>query len=164
MILPPELLTEEHDLTSFDCGEAVLDQWLRRRAVGNQSSGASKTYVVCDDRRVIGYYCLATGAVRVDEAVGGIKRNMPDPIPMMLLGRLAVDREYQGKGLGRGLLRDAIQRTLQAAAIVGIRGVFVHAISPEAKRFYEGAGFHESPLHQMLLMISLKEAENAIAG
>jgi GNAT superfamily N-acetyltransferase len=163
MISAPQLLTEVHDTTSFCCGEPVLDKWLRQRALANQSSGASKTYVVCDGKQVIGYYCLATGAVQIDEAASNIKRNMPDPVPMMVLGRLAVDQKYQHYGVGRALIRDAIQRTLQAAAIVGIRGIFIHAISPEAKRFYEDAGFHESPLNPMLLMISLREAETAIS-
>lgn len=112
---------------------------------------------------MVGYYCLATGAVQIDEASGRVKRNMPDPIPMMLLGRLAVDRKYQHQGLGPALLRDAIQRTLQAATIVGIRGIFVHALSPKAKHFYEAAGFHESPIAPMMLMISLREAESAIS-
>lgn len=158
MISAPEPITKQHDLSAFNCGEEVLDVWLRKRAISNHEQGASKTYVTCEKKRVIGFYSLATGVVSLDKAAGSIKRNMPDPIPMMLLGRLAVDQSYQGKGIGRALLRDAILRTLQAAEIVGIRGIFVHAISDEAKRFYESSGFHPSHIQPQMLMISLHEA------
>ncbi|MFA4994001.1 MAG: GNAT family N-acetyltransferase [Bdellovibrionales bacterium] len=163
MILAPKLLTEDHDITLFSCGESVLDMWLRQRALANQKSGASKTYVICEADRVIGYYCLSAGAVQINEAYKNIKRNMPDPIPMMLFGRLAVDQEHQRQGLGRALLRDAVWRTTEAAAIVGIRGIFVRALSHRAKHFYEQSGFRESPINSWLLMISMKEAEAALS-
>lgn len=158
----PEKLSAEHDLAAFDSGEAALDDWLRRRAAQNESSGASRTYVICSGNRVVGYYSLAVGAAAHDKAAGRIKRNMPDPIPVMILGRLAVDRTFQGKGLGTGLLKDAVLRTLQAASIAGIRALLVHAVSDAAKRFYEAYGFIASPVDPMTVMITLVEAERII--
>ena len=108
--LPPEPLTEAHDLGDFSCGEASLDDWLKRRARANQASGASRTYVVCEDNRVVGYYALASGVVLVENAPGRFRRNMPNPIPVAVLARLAVDRECQGQGIGRALFRDAARR------------------------------------------------------
>src|SRR5690606_24617067 len=137
MIAAPTLLADDHDLSGFESGVASLDDWLRRRARANQVSGASRTYVVCEGQRVIGFYCLSSGALTVIDAPGGIRRNMPDPIPMAAMGRLAIDRSWQGKGLGVALLRDAVLRTAQAADIMGIRGLMVHAISDAAKAFYE---------------------------
>lgn len=155
---PPAPLAGEHDIEPFDCGEALLDAWLKRRARANQASGASRTYVVCEGRRVVAYSALASGAVAIAAASGRVRRNMPDPIPMIVLGRLAVDRSWQGRGLGRALLRDAIERSIQAAGIVGARGLLVHALNPAAKRFYESAGLIESPIDPMLLMVSLSDA------
>ncbi len=157
-ISPPEKLSPDHNLAGFDCDEPTLDDWLRRRALPNEASGASRTYVVAAGERVAGYYSLAVGAVAHEHAPGRVKRNMPDPIPVMILARLAVDRSFQGRGIGSGLLRDAILRTLQAAEIAGIRALLVHAVSPEAKRFYERAGFRASSIDPMTLMIPLREA------
>jgi GNAT superfamily N-acetyltransferase len=112
----------------------------------------------------VGYYALATGAVALTAATGRTRRNMPDPVPVMVLGRLAVDRTYQGRGLGRGLLRDAVLRTRQAAAIVGVRALLVHAISDEAAHFYQRCGFVPSPLDTTTLMITLADAERALSG
>ena len=155
----PALLAAEHDIQDFDCGEESLDLWLRRRALRNQESGASRTYVVCEDgTRVVGYYALAAGAVIHADAPSRIRRNMPDPIPVAVLGRLGVDRTWQGKGLGRSLLADSVRRTLQAATTVGIRALVVHALSEGARQFYERHGFRSSPTDPMDLMISLKEA------
>lgn len=157
-ISPPEKLSGEHDLSVFDCGEPVLNDWLRRRALQNEASGASRTYVVCAGKRVLGYYTLAVGAVAHAEAPGRIRRNMPDPVPVMVLGRLAVDKDVQGRHIGGGLLRDAVLRTMQAAEIAGIRAILVHAISAEAKRFYEGYGFVASPVDPLTVMIAVAEA------
>jgi len=159
----PEHLDAAHDLSRFDSGVAALDDWLKRRALANEPSGASRTYVVSVEGRVIGYYALATGAVTLQAATGRTRRNMPDPIPVMVLGRLAIDRAYQSRGLGRALLRDAILRTLQAAAIGGIRAIVVHAISEDAKRFYERYGFASSRLDPMTLMITVADAEKALS-
>ena len=127
--------------------------------MANQVSGASRTYVLvdaADDQRVLGYYCLASGALAVTDAPGSIRRNMPDPIPMAILGRLAVDSTWQGKGLGAALLQDAMRRSTQAAAILGIRGLLAHAISLQAKTFYEYHGFVASPTQAMTLVLSIK--------
>lgn len=159
---PPEHLHAGHDLSAFDSGVAALNDWLKRRALANEGSGASRTYVVSAGGKVIGYHALATGAVTLQTASGRIRRNMPDPIPVMVLGRLAVDKAYQAKGLGRALLRDGILRTLQAAAIGGIRAILVHAISEEAKRFYERYGFTPSPFDPM--MITVADAVKALSG
>jgi len=158
----PEALRPEHDLSAFDSGVPVLDDWLRRRALRNQKNGASRTYVVISGGRVVGYYALANGAVAQAEATGRTRRNMPDPIPVMVLGRLAVDARAQRRGLGRALLRDAVLRTMQAAELAGIRAVLIHAISDEAKRFYERCGFQPSPVDPMTLMITLRDAERAL--
>ncbi|MEI9414849.1 GNAT family N-acetyltransferase [Mesorhizobium sp. Cs1321R2N1] len=152
----PTPLAEHHDLEFFQSGTESLDQWLRRRARANQVSGASRTYVVAEGTRVVGYYCLSSGGLDLAEAPGIIRRNMPDPIPMVVLGRLAVDASWQGKGLGAALLQDAVLRAGRAATILGIRGVFVHAISDEAKAFYEHYGFAASPKNPMTLALSLK--------
>lgn len=156
MLSAPALLDEAHDVDLFQSGNASLDEWLRRRARSNQVSGASRTYVVAEGQRVVGYYCLASGALDLADAPGSVRRNMPDPIPMAVLGRLAIDSDWQGKGLGAALLQDAVLRTSQAASIMGIRGLLVHAISDEAKAFYEHYGFQCSPNHPMTLVLSLK--------
>lgn len=157
-ISAPEKLLAEHDLADFDSGEPALDDWVRRRALANEESGASRTYVVCVGKRVVGYYSLAVGAVAHVDASGRVKRNMPDPVPVMVLGRLAVDKDFQGHGIGSGLLRDAVLRTVQAAEIAGIRAILVHALSDAAKRFYQSHGFIASPINPMTVMITVGEA------
>ena len=159
----PERLRRDHDLSSFVSGVPILDEWLRRRALRNEDSGASRTYVVCAAGRVVGYYALATGAESLAAAPGRVRRNMPDPVPVMVLGRLAVDRTYQGRGIGRSLLRDAVLRTLQAAEIAGIRALLVHAISEDARRFYERHGFQASPIDRMTLLLTLTDAASALS-
>lgn len=158
---PPLPLTAKHDLTRFECGQPALDEWLRKNAIRNEASGASRTYVVCEGVRVLAYYCLANGAVAINAAPGKIRRNMPDPIPVMIVGRLAVDRSLHSKGIGRGLLKDAVLRTLRAADIAGIRAVLVHAIDADAARFYRHNGFMESPGDPLLLMLPLDTARKA---
>lgn len=160
----PQKLSAEHDFSEFDSGEPALDDWLRRRALNNEASGASRTYVVCAGRKVVGYYALSAGAIGHTHAPGRIKRNMPDPIPVVVLGRLAVDKAAHGKGVGTGLLRDAVLRTLQAAEIAGVRAILVHAISEAAKRFYEKYGFIASPVDSMTVMITTSEAAKIIGG
>lgn len=157
MLQAPAPLGDAHILDGFSCGVTSLDDWLKRRARANQASGASRTYVVVDEtQRVMGYYCLASGALALNEAPSGLRRNMPDPIPMALLGRLAVDKSMQAQGLGAALLRDAVERTQAAAGILGIRGLLVHALSAEAKAFYERYGFMASPARPMMLVMSLR--------
>ncbi|TPI58114.1 GNAT family N-acetyltransferase [Mesorhizobium sp. B3-1-3] len=158
MLSAPVLLADSHELDFFQSGTDSLDQWLRRRARANQVSGASRTYVIAEGTRVVGYYCLSSGGLDLVDAPGSIRRNMPDPVPIAVLGRLAVDASWQGKGLGVALLQDAVLRTGQAAAILGIRGLLVHAISDEAKAFYEQYGFRASPKNPMTLVLSLRTA------
>lgn len=156
MLSAPAPLAEAHDLDTFDSGTESLGQWLRRRARANQAGGASRTYVVAEGNKVAGYYCLSSGALDLASAPGGLRRNMPDPIPMAILGRLAVDRRWQGKGVGTALLQDAVLRTGQAAEILGIRGLLVHAISEEARAFYVRYGLSSSPTNPLTLVLSLK--------
>ncbi|CAE6850401.1 hypothetical protein R69746_07324 [Paraburkholderia aspalathi] len=158
----PEPLTAGHVLDTFDSGVASLDTWLRRRALANQRSGASRTFVACEGGAVRAYYALASGAIAVEAASGRFRRNMPDPVPVVVLGRLAVDQTRQGTGLGRALVRDAGLRVLNAAAAIGIRGMIVHALSDQAKAFYERVGFEASPIDPMLLLITLADLEAAL--
>lgn len=156
MLSAPVLLSAQHQLGNFSCGVASLDDWLKRRARPDQISGASRTYVVAEADAVVGYYCLASGGLALNEAPPAMRRNMPDPLPIAVLGRLAVDQSYQGRGLGVALLQDAVLRTLQAGDILGIRGLLVHALSAEAQAFYEHHGFVSSPTQSMTLILSLK--------
>jgi GNAT superfamily N-acetyltransferase len=157
MIGAPEPLTAEHSLDGFDSGVTSLDDWLRRRALQNQASGASRTFVVCDAGQVVAYYALAASAVAPDAAPGRFRRNMPDPIPVVVLARLAIARDQQGRGLGRALFQDAANRVVHAADTIGIRGLLVHAISDEAKAFYVRLGLDPSPLEPMTLMTTVAD-------
>ena len=156
---PPTPLAPDHELDGFSSGVASLDDWLIRYARRNELEGASRTYVLCErPPRVIGYYSLAAGSILHNLATGKTRRNMPNPVPVVLLGRLAIDRTWQGKGLGADLLRDAVLRTVGAAETIGVRAMLVHAISDEARNFYEKFGFHTSPIVPMALMITIEEA------
>jgi GNAT superfamily N-acetyltransferase len=160
----PARLTTAHDISLVDCGTTSLNDWLTRRARQNEASGASRTYVVCVDNQVVGYYCLATGAIVRSEAPKSLQRNMPDPIPIIVLGGLAVDQRYQGHGFGKALLRDAILRVIQAADIVGIKAILAHAVSEEARRFYIAHGFLESPLDPMTLCLPVRTAREVLSA
>ena len=152
----PALLTQDHQVHEFDCGEAVLDEWLKRRALANNISGASRTFVVADDHHeVMGYYALAAGAVTHQESNRTIRQNMPDPIPVMVLARLAVDIRAQGMKLGAALLRDALQRCIQVSQNAGVRALLVHALHDKARQFYEHFGFKATPSHPMTLMLQM---------
>jgi len=161
-LAPPIPLTDDHDTEPFVSGVDSLDTWLKRRALKNQATGASRTFVVGTGFRVVAYYALASSAVMAEQASGRFRRNMPDPIPVVVLGRLAVDQTFQGQGLGRGLIRDAGHRVLQAADTIGIRGLLVHALSAEAKAFYERVGFEPSPLDPMTLMVTLADLKASL--
>lgn len=157
MLHAPTLLCAEHLLTNFDCGEPVLNDWFKRRALGNQSSGASRTFVVTDEAQcVCGYYALAAGAVDNANAVSAIRHNMPNPVPVMVLGRLAIDHRYHGMGLGADLLRDAILRTTRLAQEIGIRALVVHALHDQARDFYLHHGFSESAIDPLVLMLRIR--------
>jgi predicted N-acetyltransferase YhbS len=153
----PQPLTADHQLNTFNCGETSLDEWLKRRALLNQSNGASRTFVVVDESQlVMGYYALAAGAVHHQDATRSIRQNMPDPIPVMVLARLAVDIRTQGMQLGAGLLRDAVDRSLAVAKNTGVRALLVHALHERAKQFYLYFGFQASPVRPLTLMLRLK--------
>ena len=152
----PQPLAQLHDLSAFDCGEPILNDWLKRRAFANQVTGASRTFVLVGDRnQVLGYYALAAGAIAHADAVGSVRRNMPDPIPVMVLGRLAIDLSCQGQKLGTALLKDAFLRTTSVSENVGIRALLVHALNEKAKQFYLERGFQPSHANPYTLMIKL---------
>ncbi len=156
----PQPLTANHSLNAFDCGEPSLDDWLKRRAMANQLSGASRTFVVVDEEgRVHGYYALSAGAVSHQLATGSVRRNMPDPVPVMVLARLAVDRRAQGVKLGGALLRDAVNRAVAVSQNAGVRALLVHALHDRARQFYEHYGFQISPAHPMTLMLRLSNVK-----
>jgi GNAT superfamily N-acetyltransferase len=162
-IQEPQPIQLEHYLEDFNSGNPELNDWLRKRAIKNEDSGASRTYVVTVENKVIAYYCLASGSVFNSIATGKVRRNMPDPIPVMVIGRLAVDKNWQGRGIGYGLVRDAVLRTLQASEIAGIRAILVHALNEQAKQFYEKCGFIASPTAPMTLMITIADAKAALS-
>lgn len=162
MLTAPEPLAAAHVIADFDSGVPSLDEWLRRRAMQNQRSGASRTFVTCTEGRVVGYYALASSAVIPAAAPGRFRRNMPDPIPVVVLARLAVDRTERGRRLGRALFQDAAKRVIHAAAAIGIRGMIVHALSEEAKAFYLTLGLEVSPLDPMTLMVTTNDLQAAI--
>lgn len=153
----PQSLAATHRLDGFNCGEPSLDDWLKRRALTNHLNGASRTFVVTDpDECVLGYYALAAGAVAHQEATSAIRRNMPDPLPVMVLARLAVDARAQGIKLGAVLLQDAVARVQTVAENAGVWALLVHALNDPAKQFYEHYGFRESPVHPMTLMLPMR--------
>ncbi len=157
---PPQRISPSHLTESFESGSPQLDDWLKRRAHRNEAEGASRTYVVCQGNQVVAFYCLANGAILQHAAPGRVRRNMPGSIPVMVLGRMAVDHRFQGRGFGRALVRDAILRTLQAADIAGIRAILVHAKDERARAFYERCGFLPSPLDPLTLMLRLTDVGN----
>lgn len=152
----PQSLTAAHRLDGFHCGEPLLDDWLKRRALTNHLSGASRTFVVVDpDQCVLGYYALAVGAVAHQEAISAVRRNMPNPVPVMVLARLAVYARAQGIKLGAALLQDAVIRVQSVAKNAGVRALLVHALNGRAKQFYEHYGFQASLMYPMTLMLPL---------
>lgn len=146
--LAPVQLTEKHAIADFKSGEGALDKWLVQRALENIKNAASKTYVICpaNSNRVIGYYALSMGQIVNADVIGSMRRNMPRNIPAVVLGRLAIDEQWQGKGLGKALLYDAIQRSSRAAYEVSARLMIVHAISKKAESFYSHYGFVRLPV------------------
>ena len=151
----PEPISSDQLVDDFDCGELSLDHWLKKRALKNQASDASRCFVICDGRSVIGYYSLSAGGISHEAAPKAMRRNMPDPLPVLLIGRLAIDMKYHNQGLGRALLRDAMLRAVHIASDTGVFAIMVHALSEQAKRFYLSSGFVESPLQPMTLIMTL---------
>jgi predicted N-acetyltransferase YhbS len=149
-------LTADHDLSNFDCGELVLNDWLRHRALRNESR-FSRTYVACDENQVVAYYCISAGAVERAAAPGKVRRNAPDTIPVSVIGRLAVGRDYAGHGLGADILSDALRRVAIASQSIGICAVLVHAKYDQAKRFYMAcAEFIEYPADSRTLFLPIE--------
>lgn len=155
MLSAPAPLGAHHQLDTFTSGELSLDEWLRRRALANQHSDSSRTFVIAEGPIVVGYYCLAAGAIGREAAPKTLQRNRPDPLPVMVLGRLAIDQHHQQKGIGTALLRDAMLRTVHAAEHAGFSALLVHAISEDARRFYLSRGFLPSPIQPMTLCLPL---------
>lgn len=159
----PEALQNLHNRKKFDCGDNGLNEWLWNRAEKNHYSGASRCYVTCNDNLdIVGFYCLSAGAVVRNDAPKKLQRNMPDPIPVMVMGRLAVDKNYHNQGIGKALLKDAILRTLYVSEQTGVVALLVHALSESAKQFYMSCGFIESPINPMTLCLSCKTAQQAL--
>jgi predicted N-acetyltransferase YhbS len=158
----PAPLTDEHVLDAFDCGVSSLNEWLKKNARKNRVSGASRCFVICEKNVVVGYYCLSAGAICHEASPKSMRRNMPDPLPVLLLGRLAIDKKFHHQGLGSALLRDAMMRSVSVAADAGVFAILVHAISEEAKRYYKSRGFIESPIQPMTLMMTLKTVQNIL--
>ena len=166
----PAPIAATHDLNSFDSGVPSLDAWLKQRALKNHASGASRCFVLCAGAQVgtkvgaqvgtnvVGYYTLTAGAISHEAAPKTMRRNMPDPLPVLLLGRLAIDKRYHNQGLGSALLRDACLRALAVARDAGVFAILLHANSTEAKQFYLSRGFVQSPLQPMTLMMTLATA------
>jgi GNAT superfamily N-acetyltransferase len=156
----PELLTTSHDVANFDCGDQALNDWLQQRATRNQREGSSRTWVVTDPTgRVVAYYASSTAALTRTEATKRAARNQPDPLPAMLLGRLAVDQQHQGRGLAAALLKHFLLKALEVAAITGLRIVLVHAKDPQAASFYHHYGFEPSPIDDLTLMLLTKDIQ-----
>jgi GNAT superfamily N-acetyltransferase len=159
---PPVTLTANHLVADFDCGVDSLNEWLGKRAWKNHTIDVSRTFVVTDGEIVIGYYCLSSAAIDRIEMPKARQRNMPDPIPAALIGRLAVDRRYQGQKIGVSLLQDAICRIVTAAQSVGMAYILVHALDDGAKRFYEINGFVAIPERPLTLFLPIATAVAAL--
>lgn len=163
-LAPPLPISPHHKIIDFDSGEPSLDEWLKKRSMKNQSSGASRCFVLCETAlKVIGFYSLSAGAINQESAPKAMRRNRPNPLPVLLLGRLAIDTNYHNKGLGSALLRDAMIRAVSVAGDAGIFAMLVHALSEPAKRFYLSRGFVESPFEPMTLIMTLETVRSILA-
>lgn len=151
----PTAITAEYETVGFSSGELMLDEWLQQRALINDQTGASRTFVVCEQQKIVAYYSLAAGSISHQAVSASVKRNMPNPIPAIVLGRLAVDQSLQGKGVGVGLLQDAVLRAKAASEYIGARVLLVHALSDSARQFYLRFGFQISKIDEMTLFIRL---------
>lgn len=161
-LVAPSSIAPSHELANFDSGESVLDAWLKKRALKNQAVGASRCFVLCEGLTVIGFYSLSGGAISHEAAPKAMRRNMPDPLPVLLLGRLAVDKRFHNRGLGRGLLRDAMLRAVSVAGDTGVFALLIHALSEQARQFYLSRGFVQSPLGPMTLLMTLETVRSVL--
>lgn len=160
----PEPLNKDHNLTDFNSNYSELDEWLKKYAFQAKTSGSANTFIVTDNNLVVGFYSLTVGQVDVDDASERIKKGMGKyPIPVVILARLAVLHTYQGKGIGKALLKDAILKTLQIAEQGGVRALLVHAIDEKAETFYKRFGFESSPIRENQLLLLLKDAKKVIS-
>jgi len=160
---PPAPITADQELADFDSGEPSLNEWLKKRAFKNHMSGASRCFVLCAGANVIGYYSLSAGAISHETAPKSMRRNMPSPLPVLLLGRLAVDKRYHNQGIGQALMRDAMLRAVNVAGDAGVFALLVHALSDQAKQFYLSRGFVESPLQSMTLIMTIETIRSILA-
>lgn len=158
----PRPIAEEDDTGGFDSGEHSFDGYLRKRSLANHVRGASRCFVTCRDARVVGYYALASATVRHHDVTGEVRRNMPDPVPVILPSRLAVERKEQGSALGKNLLRDANLRSVEASEIIGMRALLVHALNDTARAFYAHFNFEPSPTDPPHLLLLCKDARSAV--
>jgi len=163
VLTPPSPISADHVLDGFECGEPSLDEWLKKRALKNHASGASRCFVICHGADVVGYYSLSAGAIRHESVTKALRRNMPAPLPVLVLGRLAIDLRHQNQGLGSALLRDAMIRAVKVSGDAGIFALMVHALSEQARRFYLSRGFVESPFQPMMLMMTLATVRSILA-
>jgi GNAT superfamily N-acetyltransferase len=158
-----EKLTAAHVVTNFDCGQIDLNRFIQRHAYQNQQANSSQTYLGIFEQEIIGYYSLTVGSVIHSQAPARIVKGQPKhPIPVMILVRLAVDRRWQNRGVGRGLLKDALKRTAQAADLAGIRALLVHAKAAEVRRWYERFNFEPSEIDPLSLFLLLKDLKKII--
>lgn len=166
-LLAPESLNSQHNCTEFDCGVAALNQFLHKHALQNQLADAARTYVASaltsTSKTVVGFYTLTAASVAPDESPERIRKGLArHPIPVILLARLAIDQRYQGQGLGKGLFKDALLRTAQAADVIAARCLLVHAKDEEAKQFYLRYNLEPSPTHPLHLFLLMKDLRKAI--
>lgn len=158
----PQLLRPDHQVDLFDCGSSPLSSWLATKAARNQAEGGSRTWVVASGARAVGFYASSAAAVLASEVSKRAARNQPEPLPALLLGRLAIDLDHQGKGLGKALLQHFILKSLEVAQITGVRLLLAHAKDDDAARFYARYGFEPSPVDQLTMMLLVKDARLAI--
>lgn len=156
ILTAPALLSDNHNVDNFDCGELTLNEWLKKRAAKNNVADASRCFIISNtNNEVVGYYSLSAGAINRELAPKAMRRNMPDSLPVLVLGRLAINKNYHNKGLGSALLRDAMIRSVNIAQDAGVFAILIHSLSDKAKQFYISRSFVESPLQPMTLFMTL---------
>ena len=162
----PRPITPEDDCAGFSCGDLSLDSWIQLRALKNEKAGASRTFISIerDSRAIAGYYCLSASALARENATPGLRANMPDPIPMILIGRLAVDAKFTGQGLGFSLLQDALSKGIEASRTVGARAFVVHDLNDSAESFYRKFGFALIPESARVMYIRISDAEATVVA